>query len=241
MKYKTRTFYTKEQQSQMWDRWREGESLQAIAELFNRNYGSVAGILSRTGGIRPKERTRSRLSLMLSEREDISRGIAAELSIRSIAANLGRSPSTISREINRNGGYYHYRAAQADQSAWERAHRPKPCKLAGNAKLRRTVATKLKNDWSPKQIAGWLKITFPDDENHQVSHETIYRSLFIQARGVLKKELQQYLRTQRVMRRSKHHSIKNKGLAGAGVALPLDGRAKELAGLVRSARTLSDK
>lgn len=212
MKYRTRTFYTKEQQSQMWDRWQKGESLHAIAQLFDRSHGSIAGILSRTGGIRPTQRTRSRLSLTLSEREDISRGIAADLSIRTIANHLGRSPSTVSREINRNGGYYHYRAAHADQAAWDRAHRPKPCKLAGNAKLRRTVATKLKHHWSPKQIAGWLKITYPDNENHQVSHETIYRSLFIQARGVLKKELQRYLRTQRVMRRSKQHSIKNKGL-----------------------------
>lgn len=212
MKYRTRTFYTKEQQSQMWDRWQKGESLHTIARLFDRGHSSISRILSESGGIRPKPRTRSHLSLTLLEREDISRGIAAELSIRTIASQIERSPSTVSREINRNGGYYHYRAARADQAAWDRAHRPKPCKLAGSAKLRRTVAIKLKRLWSPKQISGWLKITYPNDEKHQVSHETIYRTLFIQARGALKKELQQYLRTQRVMRRSKQHSIKNKGL-----------------------------
>jgi len=212
MKYRTRIYYTEEQKSLMWDRWQKGESLHAIARLFDRSHGSIAGILSRTGGIRPRQRTRSRLSLTLSERETISRGIAVELSIRTIAVQLGRAVSTISREINRNGGYARYRAIQADQSAWDRARRPKRCKLACNRALSRTVAVKLRLNWSPQQIAGWLKREHPGDEYNYVSHETIYRSLFIQARGVLKKELLQYLRTQRVMRRSKHSSLKRKGL-----------------------------
>ena len=212
MKYRTRIYYTEEQKSLMWDRWQKGESLHAIARLFDRSHGSIAGIFSRTGGIRPRQRTRSRLSLTLSERETISRGIAVELSIRTIAVQLGRAVSTISREINRNGGYARYRAIQADQSAWDRARRPKRCKLACNRALSRTVAVKLRLNWSPQQIAGWLKREHPGDEHNYVSHETIYRSLFIQARGVLKKELLQYLRTQRVMRRSKHSSLKRKGL-----------------------------
>jgi IS30 family transposase len=152
------------------------------------------------------------LALTLCEREEISRGIACELSLRSIANELGRSASTISREVNRNGGLKEYRASEADQVAWDRAHRPKPCKLAQHPMLKRIVASKLKMNWSPKQIGGWLKRQYPDDENRHVSHETIYRSLFIQARGVLKKELLQYLRSQRTIRRSKHSSLKKAGL-----------------------------
>jgi len=132
--------------------------------------------------------------------------------LRVIAAQLGRAPSTISREVKRNGGSDNYRATQADQAAWARAHRPKPCKLAGSPPLQRIVARKLRLLWSPKQIAGWLKRAYPGDETKQVSHETIYRSLFVQARGVLKKELQQYLRSQRAIRRSRHASLKGNGL-----------------------------
>jgi IS30 family transposase len=150
--------------------------------------------------------------LSLSDREEISRGLVAAKSLRQIATSLNRAPSTISREIQRNGGYQCYRATQADQAAWDRAHRPKLCKLACYPALTRRVATKLKHHWSPKQIAGWLKRTYPNEEHKHVSHETIYRSLFIQARGVLKKELQLYLRTQRAIRRAKHHTIKNEGL-----------------------------
>jgi len=196
----------------MWDRWQQGESLNAIGRIFDRPSSSIYGQLAPTGGIRPPERKRSRLSLSLSEREEISRGIVAHLSLRSIAAQLGRAPSTISREIHRNGGQTCYRANQGDQAAWDRAHRPKPCKLAGHPMLRRNVARKLSLNWSPEQIAGWLKRTYPGDEGNQVSHESIYRSLFVQARGVLKKELQQYLRSQRTIRRSKHASLKGDGL-----------------------------
>ncbi|MBN4054031.1 IS30 family transposase, partial [Haliea sp. AH-315-K21] len=173
---------------------------------------SIFNQLSPTGGIRPPDRIRSRLALTLSEREEISRGIASNLSLRKIALQLGRSPSTISREVNRNGRVSGYRASQADQAAWDRAHRPKQCKLAGNRLLSRLVAAKLQLEWSPRQIAGWLKLEYPGNETHQVSQETIYRSLFVQARGVLKKELQQYLRSQRAIRRSKHASLKKKGL-----------------------------
>ena len=203
MVYRTRINYTAEQKIQIWDRWRRGETLNAIGRAFDRPSSSIFGQLAPTGGIRPAPRKRSCLALTLSEREEISRGLVANHSLRWIADKLGRAPSTISREVNRNGGYVCYRATHADQSAWHRTHRPKPCKLACNPLLRRIVATKLKQHWSPKQISGWLKRAYPEEEQKHVSHETIYRSLFIQARGVLKKELQQYLRTQRAIRRSK--------------------------------------
>ncbi len=208
MKYRQRIYYTETDKALMWDRWQKGESLQTIAQLFNRNHSSIAGVLSRTGGIRPPKRIRCEFALSSSEREEISRGIVAGHSIRSIAAKLSRSPSTISREIKRNGGLQYYRANEADQAAWDRAQRPKTCKLVQNRALARTVAIKLKKLWSPAQISGWLKRTYPNDENLQVSHETIYRSLFIQARGALKKELVAHLRRTRVMRRSRHHTQK---------------------------------
>ena len=212
MAYRTRINYSPKQKAEIWERWQRGESLNEIGRAFERPSSSIFGQLVPTGGIRPSPRKRSRLALNISEREEISRGLVADQSLREIATTLNRSPSTISREIKRNGGYDEYRATQAEQAAWDRAHRPKPCKLAGNAMLRRRVAAKLKHHWSPEQIAGWLKRSYPENENNQVSHETIYRSLFIQARGVLKKELQLYLRTQRAIRRSKQHSIKKIGL-----------------------------
>ena len=208
MKFRKRIYYTETDKALMWDRWQKGESLQTIAQLFNRNHSSIAGVLSRTGGIRPPKRTRCEFALSLSAREEISRGIVAGHSIRSIAARLSRSPSTVSREINRNGGLKFYRANEADQVAWDRAQRPKTCKLVQNRALARMVAIKLKKLWSPVQISGWLKLMYPNDENFQVSHETIYRSLFIQARGALKKELVAHLRRTRVMRRSRHHTQK---------------------------------
>ena len=212
MVYRTRIKYTAAQKADIWDRWQRGESMTSIGRVFDRPSSSIFNHLSSAGGIRPPSRRRSQLSLTLSEREEISRGIASHLSLRTIAAQLGRSPSTVSREINRNGGLEHYRANQADKATWDRAHRPKPCKLAGSPLLRGIVARKLKSNWSPEQIAGWLKRTYPRNENFQVSHETIYRSLFIQTRGVLKKELQLYLRTQRAIRRSKHATLKRDGL-----------------------------
>ena len=208
MKHRTRTYYTESQKTVMWERWKKGESLQQIAQLFDRNHGSVRGILAQTGGIRPPQRCRCPFALSLAEREEISRALVAGQSIRSIASQLDRAPSTISGEIKRNGGQGSYRATQADQAAWDRAHRPKRCKLVQNRILARVVAGKLQCQWSPQQIAGWLKHTHPCDENSQVSHETIYRSLFIQARGALKKELLQHLRRTRAMRRSRHHTQK---------------------------------
>jgi IS30 family transposase len=208
MRYRPRTYYTESQKALMWERWQKGESLQQIAQLFDRTHSSVQGILVRTGGIRPAPRHRSTLALTLTEREEVSRALAAGRSIRSIASQLGRAPSTISREIQRNGGQQWYRASRADQAAWDRAQRPKTCKLVKNRRLARVVAGKLQSQWSPEQIAGWLKRTYPADETHQVSHETIYRSLFIQARGALKKELLQHLRRTRAMRRSRHHTQK---------------------------------
>jgi IS30 family transposase len=168
----------------------------------------VQKILARTGGIRPPQRRRCAIALTLAEREEISRSMAAGQSIRSIAARLCRAPSTVSRELGRNGGQLQYRAAEADNAAWDRALRPKCCKLARNTDLARIVAEKLRLLWSPEQIAGWLKHTYPCDDSHRVSHETIYRSLFIQARGALKKELLQHLRRTRGMRRSRHHTQK---------------------------------
>ena len=208
MNYPTRIYYTDEQKKMMWDRWQKGESMNAIGRLFDRSHTSVRGILLRMGGVPPAPRKRSHLSLTLAEREEISRGVVAGHSLRSIAASLDRAPSTISREINRNGGRRDYRASEADQTAWDRVHRPKRCKLVEHRALARIVAKKLKQLWSPEQIAGWLKRTYPDDENFQVSYETIYRSLFIQARGALKKELLQHLRRKRATRRSRHHTQK---------------------------------
>jgi IS30 family transposase len=207
MKRRPNTYYTEEQRALMWERWQKGDSLEKIANLFDRHHPSIEQILAKTGGIRPAGRHRSRLALTMAEREEISRALVAGHSLRSIASSLGRAPSTISREINRNGGRQHYRASHADEAAWERAHRPKSCKLVENRTLARIVASKLKSSWSPEQIAGWLKRTF-SDENYQVSHETIYRSLYIQTRGALKKEFLQYLRRPRVMRRSRHHTQK---------------------------------
>ena len=212
MKYRTRIYYTDEQKSLMWDRWQKGETLHDIARMFDRGHSSIQRIFLETGGIRPPKRTRSRLALTLAEREEISRGIAAQLSIRSIASQLNRPPSTVYREINRNGGYHHYRAAKAEQAAWDRARRPKLCKLICKKPLSRIVAKKLRLQWSPQQIAGWLKRENPADEGCRVSHETIYRTLYIQTRGALKRELLQCLRTKRVMRRSKHSSLKRPGL-----------------------------
>ncbi len=212
MKYRTRIYYTETQRALMWDRWQKGDSMHEIARLFDRGHSSIQRILSANGGVRPAERTRSRLSLSLAEREEISRGLVCGHPMRAIAASLGRAPSTVSREIRRNGGRRGYRANQADQAAWDRSCRPKRCKLVENRALARIVARKLRQLWSPQQIAGWLKRTHPDDESYQVSKETIYRSLFIQARGALKKELLEYLRRRRTMRRSRHTSLKGKGL-----------------------------
>ena len=194
--------FTAAEKTELWDRWQRGESLKAIGRAFGKPSSSIYYQVAPHGGIRPAPRRRSRLALTLPEREEISRGIAAHQSARSMARLLGRSASTVSRELSRNGGYDRYRAAPADEKAWVRARRPKRCKLASNPGLRQAVARKLRLNWSPEQIAGWLTRTHPDDEGYRVSHETIYRSLFVQARGVLKKELLGHLRSKRTIRRS---------------------------------------
>lgn len=208
MKQRRRIYYTETQKALMWERWRKGDTLAQIARLFDRYHSSVQGILAKSGGIQPAPRHRSRLALTLAEREEISRAVVAGHSIRSVAARLGRAPSTISREVRRNGGRQGYRANQADQLAWERARRPKACKLVRNRTLAQVVASKLRLEWSPEQIAGWLKHVYAVNKDYQVSHETIYRSLYIQARGALKRELLEHLRRSRAMRRSRQHTLK---------------------------------
>ncbi|HYW76120.1 MAG TPA: IS30 family transposase [Gammaproteobacteria bacterium] len=211
MKQRRRIYYTDSQKALMWDRWQQGESLHQIAQSFDRGHSSIQRILAETGGIRPPLRRRSPRALSLAEREEISRGLAQGYSMREMAESLGRAPSTISREIVRNGGVDGYRASKADEAAWARARRPKRCKLAENRVLARLVAKKLRLAWSPEQIAGWLKRTYPDNEAYWVSHETIYRSLFIQARGALKRELLQHLRRTRGMRRPHQYGAKSVG------------------------------
>ena len=192
------------QRTDLWSRWKAGQSLHEIGRVFGKDHVSIHFMLSQYGGIVPAARRRSLRTLTLAEREDISRGIASGSSIREIAKGLDRAASTVSREVARHGGRPLYRANEADHQAWESALRPKACLLAVHVKLQRIVASKLILDWSPEQISGWLKIQYPDDESMRVSHETIYRSLFIQARGVLKKELIQHLRSKRRIRRSRH-------------------------------------
>ena len=195
------------EKSDIWCRWKAGESLHEIGRAFDKPHSSIRCLLLPRGGIPPAARRRSRLALTLAEREDISRGIAAGSPLREIARRLDRAASTVSREISRHGGRPAYRAHVSDDHAWDSALRPKKCLLAVNRKLRNIVASKLILDWSPEQISGWLKTQYPDDESLRVSHETIYRSLFIQARGVLKKELMDHLRSKRRMRRSRHATV----------------------------------
>ena len=208
MKRRPRIYYSDSQKALMWERWKQGWTLHEIGKLFDRPHTSIHQILAATGGFRPPQRARSPAALTLAEREEISRAMVAGESIRSTAARLGRAPSTVSREIKRNGGCDGYRASLADAAAWDRARRPKSCKLRNNRPLARLVAEKLRLLWAPEQIAGWLKHTYPGDQSLHVSYETIYRSLFIQARGALKKELLEHLRRTRGMRRSRHYTQK---------------------------------
>jgi len=186
--------------------------MSSIGRAFERQSSSVFSVISPTGGIRPPDRRRATTALQLSEREEISRGLSMKHSLRVIARQLGRAPSTISREVRRNGGAAGYRATVSDQAAWDRALHPKICKPACHPALARAASVNLRRKWSPEQIAGWLKRAFPKEAHKQVSHETIYRSLNIQARGVLKKELLDHLRAKRTVRRSKHASLKRNGL-----------------------------
>ena len=190
---------TEEQKADMWRKWKAGYSIRELCQVLKRDSSAVHAQLAKRGGIAPAGRIRA-VVLKMPEREEISRGLSSGESVRSIAKRLGRAPSTVSREVARHGGRARYRANHADYEASLSALRPKPCRLALNGRLRKVVASKLALEWSPEQISGWLKIQYPDDEGMQISHETIYKSLFIQARGALKKELIQHLRTGRRFR-----------------------------------------
>jgi IS30 family transposase len=193
--------FTAEERSQLWLGWKSGLTLKEIAQALNRRSCSVQDVLKRAGGFAPRTRRRAAQALRLEEREEISRGLAGGLSMREIARRLGRAACTVSREIRRNGGAEAYRAAEADACAWRRARRPQRCLLARRARLRNWVAGHLRLEWSPRQIAVGLEQSFPHDRFMRISHETIYRSLFIQARNVLKKELLGHLRRASFMRR----------------------------------------
>jgi IS30 family transposase len=195
------------QKLEVWSRWKAGQTLHEIGRAFGNEHSSIRCLVWLHGGNVPAMRRRSLLALTLREREEISRGLASGSSIREIARRLDGVASTVSREVARHGGRPAYRASQADGEAWESALRPKCSLLSIHVKLRNIVASKLILDWSPEQISGWLKIQYSDDESLRVSHETIYRSLFIQARGVLKKQLLEHLRSKRRMRRSRHSCI----------------------------------
>ena len=207
---RSRVRFSASERAELWEGWRGGQCIADIARaLERRNKSGVYRILATEGGIAPRPRRRAAGALRLEEREEISRGIAAGQSIRQIARVLGRAPSTVSRELNRHGGREAYRASDADSVAWDRARRPKCCRLARHPRLRWRVAQKLALQWSPPQISGWLRRAFPADQTMQLSHETIYKSLFVQARGVLKKELVAHLRTRRQMRQAKSGTLKN--------------------------------
>ena len=208
---RTRRKYTAQERRELWERWKRGESISDIGRALDRAPGTIHCTIREHGGVPPRERRRGRLALTTTEREEISRGVAAGESARRIAARLGRAPSTITRELDRSGGRRGYRAADADRQAWERARRPQRCKLARNRELASLVAAKLEQDWSPQQIAGWLKLEFPEDETMRVSHETIYLTLFVQARGALKRELVAHLRRTRSIRRPRAAKRGNTG------------------------------
>jgi IS30 family transposase len=195
----------------IWTEWRKGQTTQVIGAMLAQPGATVRYFLARHGGIVPRPRRRSTRALSLAEREEISRGVGRRESCRAIARRLGRAPSSVSREIRRHGGAAQYRALAADEAAWQRAARPKRCRLALFPRLQAAVAAKLQADWSPQQIAAWLVRTYPDDPTMHVSHETIYRTLYVQARGALKKELAQHLRRRRVMRRSRAATTRGHG------------------------------
>jgi len=207
---KTRYEFSSKDRKELWERWRQGESISSIARALNRKPGTIHSTLSQNGGISPSRRSRHSRVLSTGEREEISRGLCSGLSFRQIASGLHRSASTVSREVNRNGGRDAYRAESADTRAWNEAQRPQLCKLAKTSQLCRLVAQKLALKWSPEQISGWLKKHYPTNSSMQISHESIYRSIYIQTRGVLKKELIKHLRQHRVMRRSKKSTKESK-------------------------------
>jgi IS30 family transposase len=217
------------EKSELWRRWKAGQSLHEIGRAFGKSHASIRCVVALHGGFVPAVRRRSRLALSLAEREDISRGIAGGASLRKIAEQLDRAVSTVSREVARHGGRSEYRGNAADEQAWKSALRPKPCRLALHEQLQEIVESKLLLDWSPEQISGWLKTQYPSDESLRVSHETIYRSLFIQARGVLKKELLARLRSKRRIRRSQHARIYKDSRGQIADAISIRERPAEVA------------
>jgi IS30 family transposase len=216
-----------EQKWELWSRWKAGESLSEIGRALGKQPGSIHGVVASNGGYVPAVRRRSARVLTITEREEISRGLAEGASLRRIAGRLHRAPSSISREVARHGGRHRYRAARAEERAWDRARRPKPCKLAAVPRLRELVAGKLAEEWSPEQISGWLARTYRSEHALQVSTETIYRSLFVQARGVLRKELTAHLRTRRTMRRSRQATRSGQGRGGIVDAVSIRERPAE--------------
>lgn len=222
-----RRSYSASEKDEVWSRWQRGERLTDIANALGRNPGSIVGHLQASGGIRPPARRRHARVLSLAERESISRGLAAGAGVRAVASALSRPASTISREIARNGGLTRYRATHADARAWAAARRPKRCKLAMQPRLCRVVARKLGANWAPEQIAGWLRRRYPGDATMTISHETIYRSLFVQTRGVLKQELLTHLRTQRRLRQAARRQPSRQGQIID--AIPITARPPEVA------------
>lgn len=211
MQEKHRGALSTSEHKELWHRWRTGETIAQIARSLKRDPTSVGRAVAARGGIPPAPRTRSPRCLTLQDRELISRELASGSSIRRIAATVGRAPSTISREVARHGGREVYRAVDADQRAWDSARRPKQCRLAEHGRLRQLVARKLMQNWAPQQIAGWLKVEHPDDPSMHLSHETIYRTLFIQARGALRRELTAHLRSRRRTRRAQASTPRGQG------------------------------
>ncbi len=202
---------SQQEQDLLWELRAQGLPLRAVGRRIGRSGATVHSVVARSGGVRPSVRRRRAGQLSTAEREEISRGVAGRESVRAIARRLGRSPSTITRELARNGGRRRYRATTAEQAAWDRARRPKPNKLASSPRLRQLVEDKLALQWAPQQIAGWLTDTYPDRPEMQVSHETIYLSLFVQARGALKRELTAHLRTGRVLRKAAKATQRGQG------------------------------
>jgi IS30 family transposase len=221
--------FTEAERAIVWRRWSQGALYPHIAAELGRTAPGVAYLIMRHGGIPPMARRRSAKVLSLAEREEISRGVVAGESLRAIAQRLRRAPSTVSREIRRHGGVATYRAARADSEAWDFARRPKECRLSTHPKLRQVVEEKLRSDWSPQQISNWLVKTHPDDPGMRVSHEAIYRTLYVQARGALKEELVAHLRRSKGIRRNRH--AKRKGLGRGQIigAVSISERPPEVA------------
>jgi len=228
MARKRRSGFSAFEKAEIWRGWKRGKTLRAIGRGLGRRSSHVRVLVAASGGIVPPPRRRSPRVLCRAEREEISRGLAAGDSLRTMASALQRAPSTVSREVARHGGREAYRADAADEAAWACARRPKRCRLATNGRLRKTVVEKLRLEWSPEQISGWLKQEYPEVVEMQISHETIYRSLFIQARGVLKKELLGQLRTQRTIRRSRHATLRKQSRGQIVDAISIRERPAEI-------------